>query len=428
MTLFESRAPAPARDRWDAPPLGRPRPTRFGALVPDDGARRRPARGPRPAPGRRRRPAPPPEPTWRQLARQAAPEIARRAAARRAARSAAPRPPRRWRASTPELTLVWRWWQAQSGRFRVASTAVVAAAFVTGIVLGSPLLRVQRVTVEGAGALPLSSVLAAAGVHRGESMLRVNAGAVAQRLEALGPVRSATVTVRWPSSLLIRVRLWTPALAYVHAGQTALLAVSGVPLVSAAADPGLAAHLPRVLDLRSGAGARPGRPVILAPLARALPLLARAFPRAYGIRVREFVITPAGTLDIYTGAGWVAQLGFVLTPAQVARLGTALETLSAVRRDGVNLASPHLAAINLIDPTQAAVVYGHPPALPSATPPSLVAGAAIVAGPTPVPSPQPSATAAPTPSPSPSAAAAPTPHPSPRASATAAPTAAGSPT
>ncbi len=312
----------------------------------------------------------------------------------------------------------------------MGTAAILTAAFATGVLLGSPLLRVQRITVEGAASLPVSAVLAASGVHRGESMLRVSTGAVTQRLEALSAVRSASVTVRWPSSLLIQVRLWTPALAYVHAGRTVLLAASGVPLAAASAEPAMAARLPRLLDLRPGAGARHGRPVILAPLARALPLLATAFPRAYGVRVREFVITAAGTLDVYTGPGWVAQMGSVLTPAQVARLGTALETLSAVRRDGVNLASPHLAAINLIDATQAAVVYGHPPALPSVAVPHLVAGAASAAttSPTAAPSPRPSSAASPSASSSPTAAVAPTPHPNPQASPSRTPATAGGPT
>lgn len=81
-----------------------------------------------------------------------------------------------------------------------------AAAFAVGgwLLLGSPLLSVDSVEVEGyPGAA--EKVTAAAGVSAGTSLLLLNPTAVAQRVSELEDVAAATVSRRWPDTVVITV-------------------------------------------------------------------------------------------------------------------------------------------------------------------------------------------------------------------------------
>lgn len=99
---------------------------------------------------------------------------------------------------------------------------LLAAAGVVGIaawaLLGSRLLVVRSVVVTGTHMVPVSEVLAAAGVEPGTPLIRVNTGQVAARVDAIRQVRSARVTRSWPDRVLIVVQERTPALAVAAPG------------------------------------------------------------------------------------------------------------------------------------------------------------------------------------------------------------------
>ncbi|HEY4376524.1 MAG TPA: FtsQ-type POTRA domain-containing protein, partial [Acidimicrobiales bacterium] len=80
--------------------------------------------------------------------------------------------------------------------------AVVAAAF--GI-SQSPLLAVDHLRVSGSTHTPPATVLAAGGLHRGDPLVGVHAGAVAHKIEALPWVDHASVVRHWSGAVQVKV-------------------------------------------------------------------------------------------------------------------------------------------------------------------------------------------------------------------------------
>lgn len=95
--------------------------------------------------------------------------------------------------------------------FGLATAGIVAG--IAWVLLGSPLLVVRSVMVTGTHLVPASEVQAAAGIPAGLPMIRVDAGAVAGRVEGITQVESAQVTRSWPDRIVIAVRERTPGLA-----------------------------------------------------------------------------------------------------------------------------------------------------------------------------------------------------------------------
>ncbi len=84
--------------------------------------------------------------------------------------------------------------------------------------LGSRLLVVRSVTVTGTHLVSQAQVLAAAGVPDGSSLIGVNTGQVARRVETIRQVASATVAKDWPDRLVITVKERVPVVAVGLAG------------------------------------------------------------------------------------------------------------------------------------------------------------------------------------------------------------------
>jgi cell division protein FtsQ len=105
-------------------------------------------------------------------------------------------------------------------RWRAAFFTLAGFAIVVGVtwaLLGNRVFVVRSVTVTGAHLLSASQVVAAAAVPLGTPLLRVDAGAVTSRVEALNLVASATVTEDWPDHLVIVVTERVPVLAVAMA-------------------------------------------------------------------------------------------------------------------------------------------------------------------------------------------------------------------
>jgi cell division protein FtsQ len=84
--------------------------------------------------------------------------------------------------------------------------------------LGNRVLVVRSVTVTGTRLLSPGQVIVAADVPPGTPLLRVDAGAVARRVDAIPQVASATVTKDWPDRLVIAVTERVPVMAVRMAG------------------------------------------------------------------------------------------------------------------------------------------------------------------------------------------------------------------
>lgn len=117
-----------------------------------------------------------------------------------------PRRPRPRRRHTP-----WR-----AAFFVLAGAGIVAA--VAWTFLSSRFFVVRSVTVTGTHLVAPEQVIAIADVPLGTPLLRVDAGAITRRVEAIRQVASATVSEGWPDHLTIVVTERVPALAVRMAG------------------------------------------------------------------------------------------------------------------------------------------------------------------------------------------------------------------
>jgi cell division protein FtsQ len=145
---------------------------------------------------------------------------------------------------------------------RRSARRVVAVVLVALVVIGawvvafSPVLGAKRVLVRGAHVLSVTQVRAVAAVKRGTPLVRLDAGAVAGRVEALPEVASARVQVSYPSTVVVTV-VERVAVGYLAAGGPAILVdKSGAQFRTVPAAP---RALPR-FDIPEGArGAASGR-------------------------------------------------------------------------------------------------------------------------------------------------------------------------
>jgi cell division protein FtsQ len=105
--------------------------------------------------------------------------------------------------------------------WRAAFFALAGLGIIAGVawaLLGSKLLVVRSIEVKGTHLVSTAQVLAAADVPLGTPLMRVNTTQVAQRVEAIRQVASATVTKDWPDHLQITVRERVPVVAVRMAG------------------------------------------------------------------------------------------------------------------------------------------------------------------------------------------------------------------
>lgn len=160
--------------------------------------------------------------------------------------------PRRWRlvratstaipASVRRFNARARARRLRSGRpWLLAAVVVAVLGVLVWIVFGSSVFGVARITVRGAGFVGEDRVRAAAGVPIGTPLATVDTAAVAARVEHILAVAHADVSRDFPSTLVITVRLRTPAAVVPVDGGYALLDATGVPFRTVAArPPGLA--------------------------------------------------------------------------------------------------------------------------------------------------------------------------------------------
>jgi len=105
--------------------------------------------------------------------------------------------------------------------WRAAFFALAGLGILAGVawaLLGSRLLVVRSISVTGTHLVSSAQVLAAADVPLGTPLMRVNTAQVAQRVEGIRQVASATVTKNWPDHLTITVRERVPVVAVRMAG------------------------------------------------------------------------------------------------------------------------------------------------------------------------------------------------------------------
>jgi len=167
--------------------------------------------------------------------------------------------------------------------FALAGVAIIAA--VGWALLGDRVFVVRSVTVTGTRLVTPAQVLTAADVPLGTPLMRVDAGAVTRRVEAIRQVASATVTEDWPDHLAIAVTERVPVMAVRMAGGGYdLVDHAGVIVSWAKTRP---AGIPVFLTSLSGSALRgdPGVAAVAAVLTELAPSLARSLTGMSVVRV-----------------------------------------------------------------------------------------------------------------------------------------------
>jgi cell division protein FtsQ len=179
-------------------------------------------------------------------------------AADQAAPAATPRRPRtRWRAAF----------------FVLAGVGIIAG--VVWALFGSRLLVVRSVTVTGEHLVTSAQVIAAADVPLGTSLVNVDTGLVARRVEGIRQVASVTVSKDWPDHLSITVQERVPVVAVrMAAGGYDLVDPGGVLVVWSRTKP---ARVPLYQTSVDGGALRgnPGLATAAAVLAELSPALSK---------------------------------------------------------------------------------------------------------------------------------------------------------
>lgn len=128
----------------------------------------------------------------------------------------------------------WRSWRPYALLAAVLVAIVVAAGCVAAF---TSVAGVRQVEVEGTHRLTPDQIRAAADISTGTPMVRLDAGAVRDRVAALTPVARVSVERDWPSTIRIRVTERSAAATLTRAGQVWLIDRSGVAFWRAAAAP-----------------------------------------------------------------------------------------------------------------------------------------------------------------------------------------------
>jgi len=121
------------------------------------------------------------------------------------------------------------------------AAAVLALGAVGWVLLGSPVLGVRSVQVDGVASLPAEQVREAAGIERGTPLLRVDVDATEARVAALPQVASVEVTRGWPDSVVITLVERVPVAVVGEPGNRSLIDADGVlfDIVSGSPPPGV---------------------------------------------------------------------------------------------------------------------------------------------------------------------------------------------
>lgn len=149
----------------------------------------------------------------------------------------------------------------RSSRWKVLFvTLLVAGVLGTAawVLLGSRLLVARHIDVVGARLVSRDRVLAAARVRLGEPLVRLDTGAVRDRVEAVQEVETARVERRWPATVRIVIRERTPIAAVPRDNRYLQIDRYGVTVLTSTARPRdlpsltVASPLPSDPSLRAG--------------------------------------------------------------------------------------------------------------------------------------------------------------------------------
>lgn len=133
-------------------------------------------------------------------------------------------------------------------RLAVLVACILGAIGLAYLLLLSSVFGVRSVDVVGTGLVPADAVRAAAAVTAGTPLLRLDTGAVADRVSGLRPVAAVEVQRSWPSTVTIRITERTPLAYGRETDGTRLVDAQGLDFATVAEPP------PGLPELRTGSG------------------------------------------------------------------------------------------------------------------------------------------------------------------------------
>ncbi|MCC7267355.1 MAG: FtsQ-type POTRA domain-containing protein [Caulobacteraceae bacterium] len=179
-----------------------------------------------------------------------------------------------------------RWWASMDYTARQMDDQLAAVGF-----------EMRNLKVEGASKLAEGDILAAAALHRHDSVLTVDLPSLRQRVEEVPWVEKATVSRLLPDTLVIDIKERPRLAVWQHRGRMAVLDADGV--VIGGADPFRFADLPLVV----GEGAAESAPDIV-PLIAARPqlmhrveALVRVDDRRWDVRLKDGALIQLPAVD-----------------------------------------------------------------------------------------------------------------------------------
>jgi cell division protein FtsQ len=105
---------------------------------------------------------------------------------------------------------------------------VLVVGALAWVVLGSPLLAVRSVQVDGEAGLTADQVVEVAGIPEGTPLVRVDTAAVAARVATLPQVASVEVTRGWPHTVVVTLAERVPVAVVTDGGSRRLVDAGGV--------------------------------------------------------------------------------------------------------------------------------------------------------------------------------------------------------
>jgi cell division septal protein FtsQ len=256
------------------------------------------------------------------------------------------RPVRRPRSTRPTQDQgSLRGWLWASGQLALLGVELLALL----LLLAHPGFRPRQLQVVGLQHLGRAEVASTLAIPSDRSIFWLDHSLLEARLRTLPWVRSASVTLTLPDTVLVSIDEWTPQ-AVLQEGERAYYLSAQGRILGPAPEAG---SLPLV-ERTHITSTQPGSAVMSADLEALLIPLSRGFPDAYHVRVVAFTLDDRENLTIKTDRGFVIYFGQMATADQRATLETKLGALKALG-SRVDLVSAPIVYVNLMNAAAPAV-------------------------------------------------------------------------
>jgi cell division septal protein FtsQ len=221
--------------------------------------------------------------------------------------------------------------------------------FAVLFLLAQPAFRPRHVEVLGTSHLTRAEVTGALNLPSDRNIFFLSEAELAQRLQALPWVRSATVNLALPNRVSVKVTEWTPS-AVLQVGETTYYLNGLGEVLDPAAEPG---SLP-VINRPDFGLVRDGQHAVGSDLLPMLLQLRAGFGSAFKISVMSFQLDRREVLTAQTDRGWTILFGQMVTSDDRASLEPKLAALRALS-SRIDLVSAPIQYVNLENPKAPAV-------------------------------------------------------------------------